>query len=77
MDQKENRSRRLAILGAFLGVALLIYAGVLYDVQVNHHEEYLTQSIRSIAKKEKVEASRGSSRTAAAAPSSPTAPLML
>ena len=59
MDQKENRSRRLAILGAFLGVALLIYAGVLYDVQVNHHEEYLTQSIRSIAKKEKVEASRG------------------
>ena len=59
MDQKENRSRRLAILGAFLGVALLIYAGVLYDVQVNHYEEYLTQSIRSIAKKEKVEASRG------------------
>ena len=59
MDHRENRFRRLAILGVLLGLALLAYVGVLYDVQVNHHEEYLTQSIRSIAREEKVEASRG------------------
>ena len=59
MDHRENRFRRLAILGVLLGLALLAYVGVLYDVQVNQHEEYLTQSIRSIAREEKVEASRG------------------
>ena len=59
MDQKENRYLRLGLLGGFLALVLVVYLGVLYDVQVNHYEDYLTQSIRSIAREEKVEASRG------------------
>lgn len=59
MDQRESRGLRLSLLGAFLVAVLLAYAGVLYTVQVVHHEEYATQSVRSIARVEQVEASRG------------------
>ena len=58
MEQKNNFSRLAALVG-FLAVVLLIYLGVLFDTQVIHHEEYLTQSIHSIAREETVEASRG------------------
>lgn len=59
MDQRESRNFRLYILGAFLAAVLLVYLGVLYSVQVVHHQEYATQSVRSIARSETVEASRG------------------
>ena len=59
MDQRESRNFRLYILGAFLTAILLVYLGVLYSVQVVHHQEYATQSVRSIARSETVEASRG------------------
>ncbi|WP_298020279.1 penicillin-binding transpeptidase domain-containing protein [uncultured Dysosmobacter sp.] len=60
MDYKDPQSnRRLYILAGFLAVILLVYLGVLFDTQVNHYDDYLTQSVRSIAKPEKVEASRG------------------
>lgn len=60
MDHKDPQTNhRLYILAGFLAVILLIYLGVLYDTQVNHYQDYLTQSVRSIAKEEKVEASRG------------------
>ena len=53
------QNTRLYLLGAFLVIALLCYVGVLYDVQVTHHEDYQARSIRSIVRTEKVEASRG------------------
>lgn len=59
MDQRESRNFRLHLLGVFLVAVLLTYAGVLYSIQVVHHEEYATQSDRSIARGEQVEASRG------------------
>lgn len=59
MDYKEHRFLRLGLLGAFLGLVLLVYLGVLYNTQVNHYDKYMAQSIRSIAREEKVEASRG------------------
>lgn len=59
MDQRESRNFRLYFLGAFLAAVLLVYLGVLYSVQVVHHQEYATQSVRSIAREEPVEASRG------------------
>ena len=59
MDRKEHRLLRLGILGGFLVVVLILYLGVLYDTQVNDYNKYLAQSIRSIAREEKVEASRG------------------
>ena len=46
----------LYILGGFVLLVLLIYLGVLYDTQVNDHEDYLAQSIRTIAREEKVDA---------------------
>jgi len=59
MDHKNTSNFRLYLLAAFLLAVLLVYLGVLYDIQVVHHEEYLAQSIHSIAREEKVEASRG------------------
>lgn len=59
MDHKENRLLRLGLLGGFLAAVLLIYLGVLYNIQVNEYDKYMAQSIRSIAREEKVEASRG------------------
>lgn len=60
MDHKEpQNNHRLYILAGFLAVILLVYLGVLYDIQVNQYDDYVAKSIRSIAKEEKVEASRG------------------
>ena len=56
---KENRVTRLLALGGILGAILLVYLAVLYDVQVNQHEDYLAKSIHSIADEEPIEASRG------------------
>ena len=59
MDRKESQHFRLFLLGAFITAVMLLYMGVLYDVQVVHHEEYLASSQRSIARVETVTASRG------------------
>lgn len=59
MDHKETQHIRLYLLAGFLAAVLLVYLGVLYDTQVNHYDDYRAQSIRSIARVEKVEASRG------------------
>ena len=59
MDQKGTNNRRLYILAGLFALALVIYLGVLFDIQINDHEEYLTKSVNTIAKKEKVSASRG------------------
>lgn len=56
---KENRITRLLALGGILGAILLVYLAVLYDLQVNQHEDYLAKSIHSIADEEPIEASRG------------------
>ena len=53
------RTSRLMVLMAMFAAVLLIYLGVLYDTQVVHHEEYLAQSLHSIAEVEEIEASRG------------------
>ena len=58
LDQKNNSFRLVALIG-FLLLVLLVYRGVLFDTQVVHYEEYLTQSIHSIAREETVDASRG------------------
>lgn len=59
MEQQEKRHFRLYTLAIFLIGMLLIYLGILYDLQVNQHENFLAQSIRNITRTEKVEASRG------------------
>lgn len=59
MNQNESFHKRLYWLAAFLVVVLLVYLGVLYDVQVVNYEYYLAQSQHSIAREETVEASRG------------------
>lgn len=61
MDHKSspNNSKRLLALAGFLSAALVIYVGVLYNIQVNQHDYYLAKSIRTITRVETVEASRG------------------
>ena len=59
MDHKSPQNNRLYMLAGFLAVVLVVYLGVLYDIQVNNHDDYLEKSVRSIAREEKVEASRG------------------
>ena len=59
MDRKEMQNTRLYLLALFLVLVLGIYLFVLYDVQIIHHDEYAAQAIRSIVRREKVEASRG------------------
>ena len=57
MDRKESQHFRLYVLAAMVLAVMLLYVGVLYDVQVTHHEEYLASSVRSIARVETVSAS--------------------
>ena len=59
MDRKESRSLRLLLLALMVLAVALTYTGLLYDVQVTNHEEYLASSMRSITRTEKVTASRG------------------
>ncbi len=59
MDHREANHLRLYVLAGFLAVVLLVYLGVLFDIQVNDHDDYVEKSIRSIARVEDVEASRG------------------
>lgn len=59
MDHKETNNRRLYVLAGLFTLALVVYLGMLFDIQVNDHEYYLTKSVNTIAKKVKVEASRG------------------
>ncbi len=59
MDHKEMQNARLYLLAAALIFSLIAYLAILYDTQVIHHEDYSAKSIRSIARSEKVEASRG------------------
>ena len=47
------------MLGSLLALALVVYIGVLYDIQINQHDYYLARSIRTITQEETVEASRG------------------
>ena len=56
---KENRVSRLSILVGILVLILVVYVGVLFNTQVTHHEDYLTESIHSIAQDESIPASRG------------------
>ena len=59
MDRKESQHFRLYALAAMVLAVMLVYVGVLFDVQVTHHEEYLASSVRSIARVETVTAARG------------------
>lgn len=59
MDHEPRSNHRLLTLALFLAAVLLVYAGVLYNLQVTNHEAYLTRAIHSIAREETVEASRG------------------
>ena len=59
MDHNSPQNNRLYMLAGFLAMVLAIYVGVLYNTQVIKYDEYQEKSIRSIARVEKVEASRG------------------
>ena len=59
MDHNDIQHNRLPWLVLFLAVVLLIYAGVLYNLQVINHDYYAAQAVYSIAREEYVEASRG------------------
>ena len=56
---KDSRTPRLLALAGFLAAVLLVYLGVLYNTQVLQHENYLAQSLHSIATEETINASRG------------------
>lgn len=59
MDHNGKSNPRLYLLAGFLVLMLLGYTAVLYDTQVNHYDYYQAQSVRTIAREEFVEASRG------------------
>ena len=59
MDHEPRSNHRLLTLALFLAAVLLVYSGILYNLQVTNHEMYLTRAIHSIAREETVEASRG------------------
>ena len=60
-NERENKHTllRVNLIGGFLGVCLLIFAGLLFYTQKINGAEYLSQSVRTITRSEKVEASRG------------------
>ena len=54
---KEIQHNRLRYLIGFLVVVLLLYIGVLYNLQVVNYDYYSAQAVYSIAREEYVEAS--------------------
>lgn len=50
---------RLFLLAGGIATVMLLFFGVLYNTQIIHHEEYLSQSTRSIVRTETIKASRG------------------
>ena len=56
MDHKSPQNNRLYMLAGFLAVVLVVYLGVLYDIQVNNYDDYLEKSVRSIAREERAAA---------------------
>ena len=56
---REHHISRLSVLAGLLLAVLLVYVAVLCDIQINQHDDYLAQSIHSIAQEEPIEASRG------------------
>ena len=59
MDHNDIQHNRLKWLAGFFAVVLLIYVGILYNLQVVNHDYYAAQAVYSIAREEYVEASRG------------------
>ena len=59
MDHNDIQHNRLKYLIGFLAVVVLLYVGVLYDLQVVNYDYYSAQAVYSIAREEYVEASRG------------------
>ncbi|MBQ9347744.1 MAG: hypothetical protein IJT94_10500, partial [Oscillibacter sp.] len=58
-DELDMAPFRLWILAAFMAAVMVVYFCVLADTQINHHEEYLAQSVHSIVRYETVKSSRG------------------
>ena len=57
MDHNNSRNfTRLYVLAGFLAAALVVYLGVLYNIQINRHDYYLAQSIRTITREENQQA---------------------
>ena len=59
MDHNDIQHNRLKYLIGFLAVVVLLYVGVLYNLQVVNYDYYSAQAVYSIAREEYVEASRG------------------
>ena len=59
MDHHDIQHNRLKWLVGFFAIILLIYIGLLYNLQVVNHDYYAAQAVYSIAREEYVEASRG------------------
>ena len=59
MEDEKQFHRRAALLLVFFVLCLLCFTGQLYNAQILHHEDYLTQSTTRVAQTETVEASRG------------------
>ena len=57
--QAPKNAPRLWLLMSFFSLFLCMFVVVLYDTQITHGAEYLEQSIRTITRKETVEAARG------------------
>lgn len=62
--EKKHTHLRINLIGGFLAVCLLIFAGLLFYTQKINGAEYLSQSVRTITRSEKVEAPGASSPTA-------------
>ncbi|MBQ6986533.1 MAG: penicillin-binding protein A, partial [Oscillibacter sp.] len=58
-NESPVRMGRLFLLGGGIATVMLLFFGVLYNTQIIHHEEYLSQSTRSIVRTETIKASRG------------------
>ena len=60
-EQESHRLRvRIAVMLSLFGAILLTFAGVLYNVQVVHGEEYLNNTSYTVIENETVETVRGS-----------------
>lgn len=56
---EKKTTRRLGLILGLMGVILVVFVGLLYNLQITHYEDYMARTVKTTGKTETVAAARG------------------